>query len=82
MGQLLGVRHTGYVRCPLHVVCGWQTVDRTHLGTVVVVRGVQSSGLPRMVSVDATEHVNSLLRDHLTSHRELLRELLDAAVAG
>lgn len=90
MEQLLGVQvagagpHAGYVRCPLHAVCGWQTVDRTHLGWIVVVDGPASDAAGELVTrrVDAVEHVNRELLDHLAgAHLEHLQLLL-AAVGG
>jgi hypothetical protein len=91
MEQLLGVQvagtgpDAGYVRCPLHVVCGWQVVDRTHLGWIVLVdtEASQRSGDLRTRHVDAVEHVNTELAEHLaTEHLEHLQRLLSAASGG
>jgi hypothetical protein len=90
MGKLLGVRTdgvrtaSGYVQCPLYVVCGWATPDRSRLGHVVVIDTEASDRSGKLVThhVDAVEHVNDQLREHLADHREQLQELLAAAEGG
>jgi hypothetical protein len=83
LGVLAG---DGRVACPLYIVCGWDTVDRRHLGHVVVIdteasRRAEDGHLVTR-QVDAAELLEQELRAHLATHRGLLQELLDAAVDG
>lgn len=60
-----------YEPCPLR--CGWRQVDRSHLGTVVVVDGRAEDGSPNLVTKSAALSMQDELRAHLASeHRNEL----------
>jgi hypothetical protein len=71
-----------YVFCPLRP-CQWRTVDRTHLGTVVVVDGQEEDGRPRLRTRPAVDVIQEELREHLAAeHREELQLLLAGVDGG
>jgi hypothetical protein len=72
-----------YLYCPLRQ-CDWRTVDRSHLGHVVLVNGTRpGTHEPNLVTRDALDVMQDELRGHLAqTHRRELQLMLAGADGG
>jgi len=70
-----------YLECPLRP-CHWRTVDRSHLGTVVVVHGKDENGRLRMERQSAVDVMQGDLLAHIASEHLGVLQLMLAGASG
>lgn len=79
----------GYLHCPLRD-CSWRTVDRSHLGTVMVVSSEDADDyltgtgcrMPRLQTVPAREQMHGELLAHLADEHLAELQLMLAGASG
>lgn len=71
-----------YLQCSMRD-CDWKTVDRSHLGTVVLVNGKDENGRPNLITMDAVLAMRDELLEHMAeTHREDLQMMLAGLDGG